>query len=121
MRPFGRVRGEPTSNSRILFLSGFERRRRTGRRRDEQGLVVSWQAEECNPTHYTITFWIYPDSFDDFNRVRKELYQLGYSVAARPMPEGRRMGARRTAANRTPSKSNGQLRRPAAADTSRPL
>jgi len=48
--------------------------------------------EECNPKHYTITFWIYPDSFDEFNRVRKELYELGYSVAARPMPEGRRMG-----------------------------
>ena len=48
--------------------------------------------EECNPKHYTITFWIYPDSFDDFNRVRKELYQLGYSVAARPLPEGRRIG-----------------------------
>jgi hypothetical protein len=48
--------------------------------------------EECNPRHYTITFWIYPDSFDDFNRVRKELYELGYSVAARPLPEGRRIG-----------------------------
>ena len=48
--------------------------------------------EECNPKHFTITFWIYPDSFDDFNRVRKELYELGYSVAARPMPDNRRIG-----------------------------
>ncbi len=48
--------------------------------------------EECNPKHYTITFWIYPDSFDEFNRVRKELYELGYSVAARPLPDGRRIG-----------------------------
>ncbi len=48
--------------------------------------------EEFNPKHYTITFWIYPDSFDDFNRVRKELYQLGYGVAARPIPEGRTIG-----------------------------
>ncbi|HEX4144081.1 MAG TPA: hypothetical protein VHY91_11150 [Pirellulales bacterium] len=48
--------------------------------------------EECNPKHYTITFWIFPDSFDDFNRVRRELYELGYAVAARPMPEGRRIG-----------------------------
>ncbi len=59
--------------------------------------------EECNPKHYTITFWIYPDSFDDFNRVRRELYQLGYSVAARPMIEGHRIGG---AANG--SKSNAQ-------------
>ncbi|HTU26667.1 MAG TPA: hypothetical protein VMF30_14765 [Pirellulales bacterium] len=48
--------------------------------------------EDCNPKHYTITFWIYPDSFDDFNQIRRELYELGYAVAARPMPENRRIG-----------------------------
>lgn len=36
----------------------------------------------------TITLWIYPDSYDAFRVLRKELYRLGYSVAARPLPEG---------------------------------
>ena len=36
----------------------------------------------------TITLWTYPDSFDDFRRVKKELYRLGFPVAARPLPEG---------------------------------
>lgn len=36
----------------------------------------------------TITLWTYPDSFDDFRRVKKELYRLGFQVAARPLPEG---------------------------------
>jgi hypothetical protein len=40
------------------------------------------------PGRITITLWIYPDSFDAFRRVRKELYRLGYTVAARPLPEG---------------------------------
>jgi hypothetical protein len=36
----------------------------------------------------TITLWTYPDSFDEFRRVKKELYRLGFAVAARPLPEG---------------------------------
>ena len=36
----------------------------------------------------TITLWTYPGSFDDFRRVKKELYRLGFPVAARPLPEG---------------------------------
>ncbi len=49
--------------------------------------------EMLNPQHYTITVWTYPDSFADFRRLKKELYQIGYSVAARPLPEGTPMGA----------------------------
>lgn len=36
----------------------------------------------------TITLWTYPGSFDDFRRLKKELYQLGFPVAARPLPDG---------------------------------
>ena len=48
--------------------------------------------EECKPNRYTVTFWIYPDSVDDFNRVRKELHELGYTVATHLMPENRQIG-----------------------------
>ena len=40
------------------------------------------------PDQTTLTIWVYPDSFDAFRRLRKELHQLGYKVAARPLPEG---------------------------------
>ncbi|MFP6693385.1 MAG: hypothetical protein VB875_10230, partial [Pirellulales bacterium] len=36
----------------------------------------------------TITVWTYPDSFDEFRRLKKELYSLGFAVAGRPLPEG---------------------------------
>ncbi len=36
----------------------------------------------------TVTLWTYPDCFDDFRRVKKELYRLGFPVAARPLPDG---------------------------------
>ena len=35
-----------------------------------------------------VTLWTYPDSFDAFRRIKKELYRLGFAVAARPLPEG---------------------------------
>ncbi len=33
----------------------------------------------------TITIWTYPDSFDEFRQIRKELYGLGFRVAGRPL------------------------------------
>ncbi len=36
----------------------------------------------------TVTLWTYPGSFDGFRRLKKELYQLGLPVAARPLPDG---------------------------------
>ncbi len=40
------------------------------------------------PGRNTVTLWTYPDSFDEFRKVRKQLYRLGYSVAARPLMPG---------------------------------
>ncbi len=40
------------------------------------------------PGRTTVTLWTYPSEFDAFRRLRKELYRLGYAVAARPLPEG---------------------------------
>ena len=46
-----------------------------------------------SPRQYTITVWTYPDSFAEFRRLKKELYDMGYAVAARPLPEGMPIGA----------------------------
>jgi hypothetical protein len=40
-----------------------------------------------NPVRGTITFWVYPDSFTLYRRLRDELADRGFSVAARPLPE----------------------------------
>jgi hypothetical protein len=44
--------------------------------------------EMLSPRHFTITVWTYPDSFAEFRRLKKELYGLGYAVAARPLFDG---------------------------------
>jgi hypothetical protein len=45
-----------------------------------------------SPREWTITIWAYPDSFEEFRKVRKELYHLGYAIAGRPLPEGTPIG-----------------------------
>jgi hypothetical protein len=40
------------------------------------------------PGRTTITIWVYPDGFDAFREIRKELYRQNYTIAARPLPMG---------------------------------
>ena len=37
---------------------------------------------------YTVTVWVYPDSFGEYQELKRFLHDLGYSVAARPMLMG---------------------------------
>jgi hypothetical protein len=41
-----------------------------------------------NPARATITLWIYPDSFTLYRQIRNDLVERGFSVAARPLPQG---------------------------------
>lgn len=40
------------------------------------------------PGHATLTIWVYPDGFDLYRKLREQLHNKGFSVAARPLPEG---------------------------------
>ena len=40
----------------------------------------------------TVTIWTYPNSFKDFRRLKRALYARGLRAAARPLPEGVRIG-----------------------------
>lgn len=42
-----------------------------------------------------ITFWVYPDSFELFRRLRDHLYERGLEVAGRPLPDGAPIAASR--------------------------
>jgi hypothetical protein len=41
-----------------------------------------------HPGRTTITVWTYPDSFDDFRRLKQFLFARGFSTAGRPLPDG---------------------------------
>jgi hypothetical protein len=40
----------------------------------------------------TVTIWLYPESFDAFRKIRKELYAAGFAIAARPLPPDELIG-----------------------------
>ncbi len=40
---------------------------------------------KLRPGQHTITIWTYDDSFGSFRQIRKELYRLGFTTAARPI------------------------------------
>ena len=48
--------------------------------------------DQTNPRTWTVTLWVYPDSFDAFRALRKEFYRLDYLVAGRPLPENMPIG-----------------------------
>jgi len=41
---------------------------------------------------YTVTIWVYPDSFEEYQELKQFLQTQGYSVAARPMAMGQTIG-----------------------------
>ncbi len=41
----------------------------------------------------TITVWVYPESFGEFRKLMEKLFTAGFLCAARPLPEGMRIGA----------------------------
>ncbi len=43
----------------------------------------------------TVTFWVYPDSFELFRELRNHLYERGHDVAGRPLPPGAPIAASR--------------------------
>ena len=44
--------------------------------------------DRIDPQQTVVTFWIYPDSFTLFRRLRDFLYERDVVVAGRPLPEG---------------------------------
>lgn len=46
-----------------------------------------------NPSETVVTVWVYPDSFETFRELKTYLFEEGFLCAARPLPEGMRIGA----------------------------
>jgi hypothetical protein len=47
---------------------------------------------EYPPERSTVTVWVYPESFQQFRALKAALFQLGYSTAGRPLPDGHPIG-----------------------------
>ena len=54
--------------------------------------LLSAQLSRHAPSRTTVTVWVYPDSFQEYRKVKEVLYSRGYATAARPLPEGIAIG-----------------------------
>ncbi len=54
---------------------------------------VQLELASRNPSETVVTAWVYPDSFETFRRLKAKLYEQGFLCAARPLPDGIRIGA----------------------------
>jgi hypothetical protein len=58
----------------------------------DQALAPQSDFRRClarhSPAATTVTIWTYPDSFAEFRKIKKALFDLGYATAARPLPSG---------------------------------
>ncbi|MFM8570069.1 MAG: hypothetical protein ACKOAU_00590 [Pirellula sp.] len=57
-----------------------------------QGRLRS-ELDAMRSSHTTVTVWVYPESFAEFRQLKQMLYKEGYLCAARPLPNGMRIGA----------------------------
>src|SRR5439155_2113886 len=44
--------------------------------------------DSLDPQQTVVTFWVYPDSFELYRRLRDLLYERDLVVSGRPLPEG---------------------------------
>lgn len=54
----------------------------------QEGSEFRHTLKKILPGRTTITIWVYPDGFDAFRQIRRELYRQNYLIAARPLPPG---------------------------------
>jgi hypothetical protein len=50
---------------------------------------IMQRLKNCRQDIYTITVWVYPDSYKEYRELRQLLYERGYKVAGRPMEHGK--------------------------------
>ena len=51
--------------------------------------------DNLDPRLTVVTFWVYPDSFETFRKLRDHLYDRGHDIAGRPLPAGAPIAASR--------------------------
>jgi hypothetical protein len=87
--------GSPSANSNFSFgLTGWQvepitsDRGETLRQAFDDSSEFRQVIESIDPHQTVVTFWVYPDSFAMYRKLRDYLYDRNIIVAGRPLPEG---------------------------------
>ena len=76
-----------------ISLSGWEIRPEMDMRGESEAVALRkgsqfYQSILGAAPDTTLTFWVYPDSFEIYRKLQKFTHDHGFSVAGRPLPEG---------------------------------
>ena len=68
----------------LYFVDAEENLGEPFQRALQPGSLFRSRLAGLDPKRTTVTFWVYPDSFDQFRQVKADLFKLGFLTAARP-------------------------------------
>lgn len=85
---FGAARGKAGQFEGFVLIPTHEPQGEPIEHALQPGSQFMRNISRLNPESTTITVWVYPDSFDAFRALKKELFQRGFLTASWPLPEG---------------------------------
>ena len=84
----GAVRSNVPTLERVILLSTRDQLGETFENALRAGSQFSNRLRSLDPNDVTISVWIYPDSFGQFNELKRILYEKGFLCAGWPLPKG---------------------------------
>jgi hypothetical protein len=54
-----------------------------------EGSTLSQRIRRLEPQKHTISIWVYPDSYSEYNQLKQWLNERGFQIACWPIPEGK--------------------------------
>lgn len=87
--PDGNVQGEVIEFDHFVILPTSERNGETLGQAMQPGSQFLKRLSDRRPDRTTISVWVYPDSYDDFMSLKKELHRQGFQIASWPLEHGR--------------------------------
>lgn len=85
----GSVQGESIEFDHFVILPTSERNGETVGQAFQMGSEFLRRLSDRQPDRTTISVWVYPDSYEDFMKLKKELHRQGFQIASWPLEHGR--------------------------------
>ena len=80
--------GDRIAFEEIYFVEAEENLGEPAEQALQPGSLFRGRLNGHDPKRTTVTVWVYPDSFDEFRKLKAELFKMGFLTAARPLPFG---------------------------------
>lgn len=87
--PNGNVQGEFIEFDHFVVLATNEQAGETLGQAFQSGSDFLKRLSDRQPERTTVSVWVYPDSYEDFMKLKRELHRQGFQIASWPLEHGR--------------------------------